>query len=78
MWLFIVTETIALDYGIHRRRDSVEKSTRLALWGDSRTNPYSFPCVGGETANGIQHYFLEIYRRKMDKIANEKEQNSPW
>ena len=73
------TLVIANVYGIHRRGDSVEKSTRLALWGDSRTNPFiPFPGIGGETANWVQHYFLEIYRKKMDKSATEKGHRSPW
>jgi len=65
-------------FGIHRRGDSI-KSTRLALWGDSRTNPFiPFPGIGGKFANQIQYYFLGLYRKKMDEAAAARGHRSPW
>ena len=66
-------------FGIHRRGDSSEKSTRLALWGDSRTNPFlPFPGIGGKYANEIQYYFLSLFRKKADESAMKRGVRSPW
>ena len=66
-------------FGIHRRGDSSEKSTRLALWGDSRTNPFiPFPGIGGKFINEIQYYFLSKYRKKIDDNAEKRGIRSPW
>lgn len=73
------TLVIANTFGIHRRGDSLEKSTRLAIWGDSRTNPFlPFPGLGGKFINNLQYYFLDLYRKKIDKVAHEKGTRSPW
>ncbi len=66
-------------FGIHKRGDSVGKSTRLALWGDSRTNPFlPFPGVGGEYANKLQYHFLGLFRKKADEAAEKRGSRSPW
>ena len=66
-------------FGIHRRGDSTEKSTRLAIWGDSRTNPFiPFPGIGGKYVNELQYYFLDLYRKKIDENAKKKGTRSPW
>ena len=66
-------------FGIHKRGDSIGKSTRLALWGDSRTNPFlPFPGIGGEYANKLQYYFLGSFRKKTDETALKKGVRSPW
>ena len=66
-------------FGIHRRGDSEGKSTRLALWGDSRTNPFNpFPGIGGEVANNLQYYFLERFRKRTDEAATQRGVRSPW
>lgn len=66
-------------FGIHRRGDSVGKSTRLALWGDSRTNPFiPFPGIGGEFVNNLQYYFLALYRKRVDESATKRGVRSPW
>jgi len=66
-------------FGIHRRGDSIGKSTRLALWGDSRTNPFlPFPGIGGEFANKLQYYFLSLFRKKVDESAEKRGVRSPW
>lgn len=73
------TLVIANVFGIHRRGDSDVKSTRLALWGDSRTNPFiPLPGVGGKFINELQYYFLALFRKNADKKAEEKGVRSPW
>ncbi|MEH6455685.1 MAG: hypothetical protein V7749_05150, partial [Cocleimonas sp.] len=66
-------------FGIHKRGDSLGKSTRLALWGDSRTNPFlPFPGIGGKYANALQYYFLSLYRKQADESAAKRGVRSPW
>lgn len=66
-------------FGIHKRGDSLGKSTRLALWGDSRTNPFlPFPGIGGKYANELQYYFLSLYRKQADESAEKRGVRSPW
>lgn len=73
------TLVIANTFGIHRRGDSLEKSTRLAIWGDSRTNPFlPFPGLGGKFINDLQYYFLDLYRKDTDKKAAKKGTPPPW
>lgn len=73
------TLVIANVFGIHRRGDSEGKSTRLAIWADSRTNPFlPFPGIGGKWVNEIQYYFLNNFRLQVDKKAKERGVRSPW
>ncbi len=73
------TLVIANVFGIHRRGDSENKSTRLALWGDSRTNPFMpLPGIGGKWVNNIQYYFLNQFRLQADQKAEERGVRSPW
>jgi hypothetical protein len=73
------TLLIANVFGIHRRGDSSEKSTRLAIWGDSRTNPFiPFPGIGGKFVNQLQYYFLDLYRKNVDESAQKRGVSSPW
>lgn len=66
-------------FGIHRRGDSSKKSTRLAIWGDSRTNPFiPFPGIGGKFVNQLQYYFLGLYRKNVDESAQKRGVPSPW
>jgi len=73
------TLLIANVFGIHRRGDSLKKSTRLSLWGDSRTNPFiPLPGLGGKTINQLQYYFLGLFRKKADESAAKRGVRSPW
>jgi len=73
------TLVFANTFGIHRRGDSAQKSTRLALWGDSRTNPFNpLPGLGGKAINKLQYYFLDLYRQKADEKAAKSGARSPW
>lgn len=66
-------------FGIHRRGNSEGKSTRLALWGDSRTNPFiPLPGIGGKFINYWQYYFLDMYRNRIDRLSSQKGTRSPW
>lgn len=73
------TLVIANVFGIHRRGDSEQKSTRLSIWGDSRVNPFlPFPGIGGKIANQVQYYFLALYRKNADEKAAQRGIRSPW
>ena len=66
-------------FGIHKRGDSAGKSKRLALWGDSRTNPFiPLPGFGGEFVNTMQYHYLAFYRKKADDSARNRGVRSPW
>ncbi len=73
------TLVIANTFGIHRRGKSTHKSTRMALWGDSRTNPFiPLPGIGGGLVNKLQYDFLENFRKKADERAAKRGGRSPW
>ncbi len=73
------TLVLANVFGMHKRGDSEQQSTRLALWGDSRTNPFlPFPGIGGAFVNYWQYYFLALYRKRYDAKAAETGKASPW
>ena len=73
------TLVLANVFGIHKRGDGGQQSTRLALWGDSRTNPFlPFPGIGGAFVNYWQYYFLARYRKRCDINAAKKGRASPW
>ena len=66
-------------FGIHRRGDSDKKSTRLAIWGDSRTNPFiPFPGINSRFINKLQYNFLNIYRKQCDIKAKKEGKRPPW
>lgn len=73
------TLVIANTFGIHRRGSSEEKSTRLAIWGDSRTNPFiPLPGFWGNFVDKLQYDYLEIFRKKADEKAAKRGARSPW
>jgi hypothetical protein len=73
------TLVIANTFGIHRRGNSAQKSTRMALWGDSRTNPFiPLPGIGGGLVNKLQYNYLETFRKKADERAAKRGGRSPW
>lgn len=73
------TLLFANTFGIHRRGDSAGKTTRTALWGDSRTNPFiPFPGVTSKKINELQYQFLADTRRRADEKAASLRQRSPW
>lgn len=73
------TLLIANTFGIHARGASKAGSSRLALWGSSRTNPFSpFPGLGFKFFNKLQYRVLNKNRLKADMQANQKGQRSSW
>ncbi len=73
------TLVIANTFGIHRRGDSAQKSTRMAIWGDSRTNPFiPLPGIGGKLINKWQYDYLALFRKKSDERAVRRGGRSPW
>jgi len=73
------TLVIANTFGVHRRGNSIKKSTRLAIWGDSRTNPFiPLTGFGGDIANKLQYDYLEVFRKKADEKATKRGVRSPW
>lgn len=58
------TLIIANTFGIHKRTES-GKSTRLSIYGDSRTNPFfPLPGIPSRHADYWQYTFLDLYRKK--------------
>jgi len=53
-------------FGIHRRGDSLDKSTRLALWGDSRTNPFQLSVFASIIVilSRFMILYIRIYRER--------------
>ncbi len=73
------TLLLANTFGVHRRGDTVGKTTRTTIWGDSRTNPFiPFPGITSEFINEWQYKFLADFRKRADKKAAQLGQRSPW
>lgn len=73
------TLILANVFGMHKRGNSEQASTRLALWGDSRVNPFlPFPGIGGAFTNRWQYYFLALYRKRWDQKAERQGTVSVW
>ncbi len=73
------TLIFANTFGVHRRGDAEGKATRLAIWGDSRTNPFlPFPGIPGEWVNALQYKFLADFRRRADLRAAKAGTRPPW
>ena len=73
------TLLLANTFGIHRRGETIGKTTRTTIWGDSRTNPF-IPFVGltNKTINQLQYTFLSDFRRRADIKAAKEGKPSPW
>lgn len=73
------TLVIANTFGIHGRGRAESESTRLAIWGMSRTNPFlPFPGLGFEFANRIQYQILQWTRQRDDERATKRGIKSAW
>ena len=69
---------IANTFGIHKRTES-EKSTRLGVYGDSRTNPFiPIPSVPSRALDRWQYKLLDLFRLKADRKAAKRGGRSPW
>lgn len=73
------TLVIANTFGIHGRGNAEQGSTRLAIWGMSRTNPFVlFPGLGFEFINRLQYYLLNRQRKRADRKAAARGGVSSW
>lgn len=73
------TLLIANTFGAHARGGSEAGSSRLALWGTSRTNPFiPLPGLGFEFFNRLQYKVLQRTRIKEDKKAAKNGTKSSW
>ncbi|WP_322527560.1 phytanoyl-CoA dioxygenase family protein [Salinicola sp. LHM] len=73
------TLLIANTFGVHARGSAVPGSSRLALWGMSRTNPFlPLPGLGFEYFNRLQYRVLQRMRRQEDARSAAKGKQSSW
>jgi len=73
------TLLIANTFGVHARGKAEPGSSRLALWGMSRTNPFiPLPGLGFESLNRLQYRVLEHQRRQDDKRAAARGVKASW
>ena len=72
------TLVIANTFGIHKRTES-EKSTRLSIYGDSRTNPFNpLPGIPSQWVDEVQYFILDLFRKRADDKAQKLNRRSPW
>ena len=72
------TLVIANTFGIHKRTES-GKSTRLSIYGDSRTNPFiPLPGMSSRLVDRWQYSLLDIFRKRADAKAAKHGRRSPW
>ncbi|TVU71268.1 phytanoyl-CoA dioxygenase family protein [Cobetia crustatorum] len=73
------TLLIADTFGMHGRGPARAGSSRLALWGMSRTTPFlPLPGLGGEWLNRLQYRVLKAERARDDKRAAARGVESSW
>lgn len=73
------TLLIANTFGIHARGQATPGSSRLALWGMSRTNPFlPLPGLGFGYFNRLQYRVLQNMRRRDDEKAAARGTLSSW
>lgn len=73
------TLLIANTFGVHARGNAEPGSSRLALWGMSRTNPFlPLPGLGFEYFNRLQYRVLQRMRRQEDARSAAKGKQSSW
>lgn len=72
------TLVIANTFGIHKRTES-GKSTRLSIYGDSRTNPFiPIPGLPVRAIDRWQYSLLDMVRKRADAKAEKLGRRSPW
>ncbi|MFG6668724.1 phytanoyl-CoA dioxygenase family protein [Halomonas sp. HNIBRBA4712] len=73
------TLLIANTFGIHARGEAAPGSSRLALWGMSRTNPFlPLPGLGFGYFNRLQYRVLTRMRQRDDERAAARGTLSSW
>lgn len=73
------TLLIANTFGVHARGAAEPGSSRLALWGMSRTNPFlPLPGLGFAWVNRLQYRVLQRQRRREDRRAAARRVKASW
>lgn len=73
------TLLIANTFGVHARGHAEPGTSRLALWGMSRTNPFiPLPGLGLESLNRLQYRVLQRIRRREDERAAARGTRASW
>lgn len=73
------TLVIANTFGIHGRGQAKAGTTRLAIWGMSRTNPFlMFPGLPFERLNRLQYRVFNKQRKRADLKASANGHHASW
>lgn len=73
------TLLVANTFGVHARGQADPGSSRLALWGMSRTNPFiPLPGLGFEALNRLQYRVLQRLRERDDRRAAARGVKASW
>jgi hypothetical protein len=73
------TLVIANTFGFHARSPANKGSTRLAIYADSRTNPFNpWPGFGLRTTSRLRERALQAYRRFQDRVADRRGTQASW
>jgi len=73
------TLVIANTFGFHARCPADKDSTRLAIYADSRTNPFNpWPGLDLHWSNQLKYRALQWYRRRQDRQAERRGVPSSW
>ncbi|MBB3142633.1 phytanoyl-CoA dioxygenase family protein [Halomonas organivorans] len=73
------TLLIANTFGVHARGQAEPGSSRLSIWGMSRTNPFNpLPGLGFEALNRLQYRVLQRMRQREDARAAAQGHQSSW
>jgi len=73
------TLVIANTFGFHARSPADKGSSRLAIYADSRTNPFNpWPGLDLHGPNQLRYRALQWYRRRQDRQAARRGMQSSW
>lgn len=73
------TLVIANTFGFHARSPAKKGSTRLAIYADSRTNPFNpWPGLDLGWSNQLKYRAFQWYRRRQDRLAARKGTLASW
>ncbi len=73
------TLVIANTFGFHARGPAMPGTTRLALYADSRTNPFNpLPGVNLPWITALQYRLLRRHRQRLDRRAAQHGERSSW
>lgn len=73
------TLVVADTFGFHARSPAQAGSTRLAIYADSRTNPFNpWPGCGLRATSRLREQALQAYRRHQDRVAQRRGTQASW